>query len=82
MNLNTRDFLELKTVPHNLVPRVVSEPLSQKTTLVQGSLLIKILFYRHDASNGCQDIVSIYRYKHFVDMKILYLQQDAGQDPK
>ena len=26
-------------------------------------------------------MVSIYRHKHFVDMKILYLQQDVGQDP-
>ena len=25
-------------------------------------------------------MVSIYRHKHFVDMKILYLQQDVGQD--
>ena len=27
-------------------------------------------------------MVSIYRHKHFVDMKILYLQQDVGQDPQ
>ena len=28
-----------------------------------------------------QGMVSSYRHKHFVDMKILYLQQDVGKNP-
>ena len=27
-------------------------------------------------------MVSLYRHKHFADMKILYLQQPVGQDPE
>ena len=37
----------------------------------------RIWFYRHEVSNSCQGMVSICRHKHFVDMKILYLQQDV-----
>ena len=66
----------------NLVPRVVSEPLfqssSHKTTPVQGVVFGGEFDF---IAMKFRMAVRVWRHKHFVDMKILYLQQDVGQDP-
>ena len=64
----------------NLLPRVFSEPLfrswSQKTTLVQ-----EIVFDGEFDFIAMKSGYGFDRHNHFVDMKILYLQKDVGQDP-